>query len=116
MSDFTQNLSLILNLFLKNHDNDTFIGDFDLSSDDVPPESFLQIYNLTSLIKEAKCFRSSNPSWFNLILTNQKNINKLCNTFEIRISDHHKLISTTAKSESFNGRLQKKITEARLNF
>ena len=48
-SDFIQNLSSILDLFLKNYDNVTLIGDFNLSSDDIPFESFLQAYNLTSL-------------------------------------------------------------------
>ena len=71
-SDFIQNLSLILDLFLKNYDNVTLIGDFNLSSDDVPLKSFLQAYNLTSLIREATCFKSSNPSCIDLILTNQK--------------------------------------------
>ena len=71
-SDFIRNLSLILDLFLKNYDNVTLIGDFNLSSDDVSLESFLQAYNLTSLIKEATCFQSSNPSCIDLILTNQK--------------------------------------------
>ena len=63
---------LILDLFLKDCDNVTLIGNFNLSSDDVPLESFLQAYNLTSLIKEATCFQSSNPSCIDLILTNQK--------------------------------------------
>ena len=72
-SDFIQNSSLILDdLYLKNYDKVTLIGDFNLSSDDVPFESFLQAYNVNSLIKEATCFQSSNPSCIDLILTNQK--------------------------------------------
>ena len=43
-----------------------------LSSDDVPFESFLKGYSLTSLIKEATCFQSSDTSCIDLILTNQK--------------------------------------------
>ena len=89
----------------KNYDNVTLFGDFNISSDDVPLESFLQAYNLTSLIKETTCFQSSNPSCIDLILTNQKNMYKLSNTFETRISDHHELVSTVAKSL----RLQEKI-------
>ena len=75
----------------------SLIGDFNLSSDDISLESFLQAYKLISLIKEPTCFQSSNPSCIDLILTNQKNMYKLSNTFETRISDHHKLISTVAK-------------------
>ena len=81
-SDFIQNLSLILDLFLNKYDNVTLIADFNLSSDDVPFESFLQAFNLTSLIKKATSFQSSNPSCIDLILTNQKNMYKLSNTFE----------------------------------
>ena len=74
-----------------------------LVSDDVPLESFLQAYNLTSLIKEATCFQSNNPGCIDLILINQKNMYKLSNTFVTGISDHHKLISNVAKSGSFKG-------------
>ena len=59
-SDFIQNLSLTLDIFLKNYDNVTLIGDFNLSSSDVPLECFLQAYILTSLIKEATYFQSIN--------------------------------------------------------
>ena len=103
-SDFIQNLSSILDLFLKNDDDVALIGDFYLSSDDFPFESFLQAYNLTSLIKDATCFQSSNPSCIDLILTNQKNMYKLSNTFETGISDHRKLISAVGKSGRQVGR------------
>ena len=87
----------------------TLIEDFNLLSDDVPSENFLQAYNLTSLIKEATCFQSSNPSCIDLILTNQKICINSSNTFETGISDHHKLISTVAKSGNFRGRPREKI-------
>ena len=67
------------------------------------------MYNLTSLIKEVTSFWSSNPSCIDLILIDQKNGYKLSNTFETEISDHHKLISTVAKSRSFNGWSREKI-------
>ena len=70
-SNLIQNLSLILDLFLKNYGNLTLTGDFNVSSDDVPLESFLQACNLTILIKEASCFQSSNPSCIDLISTSQ---------------------------------------------
>ena len=37
---------------------------------------------------------------------------KVSNTFETGLSDHHKLISTVAKSGSFKGRPPEKFTEA----
>ena len=93
-----------MKIFHANHCKNTYIFQilkllqFNLSSDDVSLESFLQAYNLTSLIKETTCFQSSNPSCIDLILTNQKNMYKLSNTSETRISDHHELVSTVAKS------------------
>ena len=73
-SNFIQNLGLILDVFKKNYDNVTLIGGFNHSSDDIPLESFLQACNLASLIKEATCFQSSNPSCIDLVLTNQKHV------------------------------------------
>ena len=71
-SDFIQNLSSTWDLFLKNYDNVTLIGDFNLSGDDVLFEGFPQAYNLTSLTKAATCFQFSNPSCIDLTLTKQK--------------------------------------------
>ena len=62
------------------------MGDFNFSSNDVPLEIFVQAYNLTSLIKGVTYFQSSN-------------MYKLCNTFETRLSDHNKLISTVARKK-----------------
>ena len=94
----------------------SIIGDFNLSSDDVPLESFIRAYNLGSLIKEATRFQSSNPSCIDLVLTNQKNMYKFSNTFETGISDHHKLISTVAKSGSFKGRWREKTYRSYRSF
>ena len=65
-------VKLNIRSFFKKLYDVTLIGNFNLSSDDVPFESFLQRYSLTSLIKEATSFQSSNPSCIDLILTNQK--------------------------------------------
>ena len=100
--------------FLSNYDNITLIGNFNLSSDDVPPESFLKAYSVTSLIKE--CLQFSNPSCIGLILTNQKNMYKLSNTYEPGISDYHKLILASAKSVSLKGRQREKICRTYRSF
>ena len=102
--------------FLSNYDNITLIGNFNLSSDDVPPESCLKAYSVTSLIKEATCLQFSNPSCIDLILTNQKNMYKLSNTFEPGISDYHKLILASAKSGSLKGRQREKICRTYRSF
>ena len=55
----------------------TLIEDFNLLSDDVPSENFLQAYNLTSLIKEATCLEYSNPSSIVVIYINSLILLKL---------------------------------------
>ena len=85
-NDFIQNLSLILDLYLKTCGNVTLIGDFNRSSDDNPFESFLQAYNLLSLIRKRHLFNL--VLILALIYINQPK--------KYGISDHHKLISTVA--------------------
>ena len=84
--------------------------------DDVPLESFLQAYNLTSLIKKATYFQSSNPSCIDLILTNQKNMYKLSNTFETGLSDHHKLKRLLLNLEVSKEGREKKIYKSYRSF
>ena len=62
------------------------------------------------------CFQSSNPSCIDLVLTNQKNMYKLSNTFVTGILDHHKLISTVTKSGNFKGRPREKICRSYRSF
>ena len=82
----------------------------------------LQIYDLTALIKEPTYYQSQNPHCIDHFLTNRKNpycidhfltnpktLFKHCQTFETRLSDHHKLISTIMKSGIFEGPPKKKI-------
>ena len=49
-------------------------------------ESFLQVYDLTSLIKEPIYFQLTNPTWIDLILTNQKNKYKFSNGLDCLIT------------------------------
>ena len=91
------------NFFFLNYDKVTLTGDFYLSSNDVPLERFLQLYNLTGLIKGATCSQSSN-------------MYKLSNTFETVLSNHQKSISIVAKSESFKGRPLKKNYRSYISF
>ena len=55
------------------------------------------------------CFQSNTPTSIDLMLTSKKDLFKLSNTFEIGISDHHKLVSTILKSGSFKGTPKIKI-------
>ena len=60
----------------------------------------MQIYSLTVLIKELTCCH---------FLTNQKILFKHCQTFEIDLSNHLKLISTIMKSGFFKVPPKKKF-------
>ena len=76
----------------------------------------MQAHNLNNLIKEPTCFQSNNPSQIDLILTNQKSMYKFSNTFETGLSDHHKLISTISKSNSFKGAPRIKVYRSYKSF
>ena len=56
------------------------------------------------------------PSCIDLTLTKLKNMYKLSNNFETGILDHHKLISTVAKSGSFKGRPREKLCRSYRSF
>ena len=77
----------------------------------------MQIFSLNSLIKRPTltCYQSHNPTCIDYTLTNQKALFKLSKTFEIGLSDHHKLISTIMKSSSFKGYPRKKKSTDRIN-
>ena len=55
-------------------------------------QSFMQINNLSLLIKEPTCFQSHKPKCIDNFLTNQKPVFKLSRLFETGSSDHLKLI------------------------
>ena len=69
----------------------------------------MQIYSLTVLIKELTCYQSQNPNCIGHFLTNQKILFKHCQTFEIDLSNHLKLISTIMKSGFFKVPPKKKF-------
>ena len=86
--------------YLRMYENILTIGDFNLSVDNSHPEDFMQGYDLSSLIKKP-CYQSNTPSYIDLILSNRESFFKLSNTFEIGLSDHHKLVCTVLKYGDF---------------
>lgn len=61
-------------------------------------ESFMNIHNMYSLIKEPTCFKSmTNPSCIDLFLTNRKYSFQNSQTFCTGFSDFHKMIYTMMK-------------------
>ena len=66
-------------------------------------------YNLSNLINISIHYQSNNPTCIGLILNSKRNLFKLSDTFEIGLSDHHKLISVIQKSWRFKGKHKEKI-------
>ena len=75
------------------------IGDFNMTIENKNLEVFMNLFGLECLIKKPTCFQSKNPSCFDLILTNKKDLFKNSNVLEVGISDHHSLIITALKSQ-----------------
>ena len=60
-------------------------------------------HNLNNLVNKPTCCQSNNPASIDLVLISRKNRFKLSNIFETGLSDHHELVLTILKSESFKG-------------
>ena len=60
-------------------------------------KNFENSFYLDSLIDKPTCYKSINPACIDLILANKKNDFMKLATFEIGISDHHKLITTVLR-------------------
>ena len=64
-------------------------------------------FDLESLINSPTCYKSTNPSCIDLILTNKKNHFMKSATFETGLSDHHKLITTILRKTISKGNSKK---------
>ena len=84
------------------------VGDLNITTENTHLNDLLQIYDLTTLIKELTCYQSQNPNSIDHFLINQKPVFKH-QTFETVLSDHHKLISRIMKLGIFKGSPKKNI-------
>ena len=64
-------------------------------------------FDLESLINSPTCYKSTNPSCIDQILTNKKNHFMKSATFETGLSDHHKLITTILRKTIIKGNSKK---------
>ena len=67
----------------------------------------MRSFDLESLINSPTCYKSTNPSCIDLILTNKKNHFMKSATFETGLSDHHKLITTILRKTISKGNSKK---------
>ena len=107
--EFAEEIIRTLNHYVPSYENIILLSDLNMTTENLHLNNLIQIFNLNALIKTPTCYQSHNPSCIDNILTNQKVLFKLSKTFETELSDHHKLISTIMKSDSFKGSLQKKV-------
>ena len=91
---FISELNLALNFFSPMHENFVLLGDFNLSTENPNLKNFMCSFDLESLKKSPTCYKSTNPTCIDLILTNNKNHFLKPATFETGFSDHHKLTTT----------------------
>ena len=74
------------------------MGDFNMTTSNPILSELLDVFALSPLNIDSTSFKNSkNPSCTDLFLTNFKPSFMKTNVFEIEISDHHKIISTTMK-------------------
>ena len=102
---FISELNLALNYFSPIYF--VLLSDFNLSTENPNLKNFMCSFDLESLINSPTCYKSTNPSCNDLILTNKKNHFMKCTTFETGFSDHHKLITTILRKTISNGNSKK---------
>ena len=91
------------------YENVMLIGDFNLTAENKNLETFVNTFDLESLIKKPTCFQSTSPSCIDFILTNKKEFFKNSNVLEVEISDHHSLIVTALRSQLVKGDAETKL-------
>ena len=104
---FISKLNLALNFFSPMYENFLLLGDVNLSTENPNLKNFMCSFDLESLINSPTCYKSTNPSCIDLILTNKKNHFMKSATFETRLSDHHKLITTIFRKPRSKGNSKK---------
>ena len=96
-SEFINNLSDLLDFYLKRYDNIVVMGDMNLEVSNENLKYFMNDYNFANLIQNNTCFKSSRGTCIDLILTNKKALFQHSNSFETGLSDCHHLIYSMFK-------------------
>ena len=94
---FLDNLSALIDFYLRKYDNIIIIGDMNLQPNEAIMKDFLDNNNLHNLIQKPTCLKSSSGTCIDLILTNKNLFFFDSDTFETGLSDHHVLVHTTFK-------------------
>ena len=91
---FLDNITNILDFYSNKYENIIIMGDFNEKVTQPDMVNFMSNFSLYNLIKKPTCYKSSEGSCIDLILTTQKRSFQFSNSYETGISDHHHLIYT----------------------
>ena len=101
---FFQELSLILDKATNKYDDIILMGDINIDLHDKKCvgfkqlNDFMDIFNLTNLIKEKTCFFRDHESSIDVILTNKPRKYFNSKSFELGVSDCHKMVVTNLRA------------------
>ena len=101
---FFQETSDVLNNAIKNYDNIILMGDININTKKKKAvgfkdySNFIDSFGFKNLINENTCFFKGNESSIDVLLTNQPRKFYGSKTFELGISDCHKMISSCLRS------------------
>ena len=89
-------INQVLEQYSQLYDNVLLAGDFNEEIDNLNTKSFIELNNLSNLVKSPTCYKSlTNPSCIDLFLTNKKLSFKNTTTIDMGLSDFHKMIITS---------------------
>ena len=83
-----------LDLYRRKYEKFILLGDLHCEPSDSVIRDFMDSYNFTNMVRDPTCFKSSNPTSIDLILTNGKGNLKSTTTAEKEVSDFHAMILT----------------------
>ena len=98
---FTSEISNIVTFYRSAHDNILLMGNFNMTPNNPKLSELIADHELCTLMSGPTCF---NPTYIDNFLTNKKTRFMKTLTFEMGVSDHHKLIGTMLRSTFAKGK------------
>ena len=91
------------------HDNILLMDDFNMTLNNPNFDELIEDHELSALISEPTFFKSINPTCIDNFLASNKTRFMNTLTFEMGVSDHHKLIGTMLRSTFTKDKSEKNI-------
>ena len=96
---FFNTLADAIHFYEISYDNIMVIGDFNLEPTDPKAVNFLELNDMSNVIKSKTCFKTKSGTCIDLIFTTSPKIVKKTGTVETGLSDFHKLIFSMLKTK-----------------